>query len=327
MSFYSESKLFIDRHEASQLALVSVVQTVGSTPRHCGTHMLVSDQGSIFGTVGGGRVEYELIKKARTVVNRGVGVVVTHHLVRDLAMCCGGSMTVVITPFACSVHAWNQLAMNLDERVCTQIRLAVDAPLELDPGDALSKELSNGCHWDGTVFTQLIEPATRAILFGAGHISTALVPLLVAANFEVVLCDDNDSGAFDLEPGVFREVRKVWSFELSDVRRELGSLGQGDYAIVVTRDHAIDQRVIEALLAGPPLSYLGLIGSRGKVGRFRRRILAKGVVDESCWQRLDAPMGIDIGAETPIEIAISIAAQLIHRRAHANTPQASVSAL
>ena len=90
-------------------------------------------------------------------------------------------------------------------------------------------------------------------------------------------------------------------------------LDAGTYVVIVTRDHAVDQRLVEALY-DHELAYLGLIGSRRKIEMFRRRIEAKGK-DPARWGRIRAPIGLDIGAETPEEIAVAIVAELIGVRA------------
>jgi xanthine dehydrogenase accessory factor len=82
----------------------------------------------------------------------------------------------------------------------------------------------------------------------------------------------------------------------------------------VTRDHAIDQQLLEQLIAHPHLGYLGMIGSRGKIARFKKRLEAKGMLDDATWARLRAPIGLDLGAETPEEIALSILAELVQVR-------------
>src|SRR6185503_7421286 len=85
--------------------------------------------------------------------------------------------------------------------------------------------------------------------------------------------------------------------------------------LIVTRDHAIDQQLLERLIGHDELGYLGMIGSRGKVGRFRKRLEARGLLDGELgaarWARLRAPIGLNVGAETPEEIAVAIAAELV----------------
>jgi len=129
----------------------------------------------------------------------------------------------------------------------------------------------------------------------------------------VIACDDGDTGALDASPAWADQV--IESFDVAEVERRIGGFGSDDYVLVITRDHAIDQQLLEALIARDELGYLGMIGSRGKVGRFKKRLEHKGLLaDEqghARWVRLRAPVGLDLGAETPAEIAISIAAELV----------------
>jgi len=130
--------------------------------------------------------------------------------------------------------------------------------------------------------------------------------------FEVIICDDNETGA--IEDHISWAGRVVPSFLPKEVEAEIGELGDGDFAIVLTRDDAIDLEILEALLGRTRLEYLGVIGSQRKIASFRKRILSKGHYGEDEWSRVTGPVGLEIGAETPAEIAVSIAAQLIERR-------------
>jgi xanthine dehydrogenase accessory factor len=160
-------------------------------------------------------------------------------------------------------------------------------------------------------FVEPIRPRDRAVLFGAGHVARAIVPLAARVGFEVVVCDDGETGELEAPP---HSARVIESFEPSDVEREIGPLGAGDYLVIVTRDHAIDQAILERVLANDELTYLGVIGSLGKVGRFRKRLEAKGLATPERWGRVSAPIGVDIAAETPDEIAVSVVAELIRVR-------------
>jgi xanthine dehydrogenase accessory factor len=163
---------------------------------------------------------------------------------------------------------------------------------------------------DGDALREGIAAPERAIVFGCGHVARALGPLLPPLGFEVIVCDDGDTGALDNAPTWADRV--VDSFDVGDLEKAIGPLGPGDHVLIVTRDHAVDQRLLEDLV-GRDVGYLGMIGSRGKVGRFRKRLEAKGL-DLSRWDRLRAPIGLDLGAETPEEIAIAIAAELVALR-------------
>ncbi len=257
-------------------AIAAVIGAHGSTPRHLGARMVVADDGEQWGTVGGGKIEQLVATAAREVAQGSAPRVVRQHLVRDLAMCCGGSMEVVLTPAAPSRAALTQLA-------------------------ALVERLGS---------------SERTIVFGLGHVAQSLGPLLANLGFTVIVCDDGETGATGVRPAWAAEL--VESFDAAEVERLLGGFTRDDCVLIVTRDHAIDQKLLEALIGRDELGYLGMIGSRGKVGRFKKRLEARGLIDGEVgaarWARLRAPIGLDLGAETPEEIAVAIAAELIARR-------------
>ncbi len=303
------------------VALATVIATRGSTPRHVGARMAVVDDGRTLGTIGGGRIEVEVIGAAAEVARGGPARRVEHHLVRDLAMCCGGWMELVIAPAGPSRVALAGALAGWRRREPAVLVTRLGAPtLAAGDGDLgamtlLPAAAAEAATWrrptvDGAELREGVAPPERAIVFGCGHVARALGPLLPPLGFEVVVCDDGDTGALDAPPPWADRV--VDSFAIVDLERAIGPLGAGDHVLIVTRDHAVDQRLLEALI-GRDLTYLGMIGSRGKVGRFRKRLEVKGL-DLSRWDRLRAPIGLDLGAETPEEIAIAIAAELVALR-------------
>ncbi|HWM87685.1 MAG TPA: XdhC family protein [Kofleriaceae bacterium] len=302
-------------------ALVTVIETSGSTPRHAGARMVVDAGGEIFGTIGGGRVEMEAIARGVAVAGGEPASRLRHHLVRDLAMCCGGTMEMYVQPVAPSTDALARALALLAARRAARLVIRLDgAPIEVE--EATERGPLRPVI-DGERFVEPVWPSDRVLLFGLGHVTRATGPVLAGLGFEVVVCDDNETGVLD-EPPAWAS-RAVASFELSDVNRELGPLGAGDYLVIMTRDHGVDQRILEQALvheALDRLAYLGLIGSRGKVGRFHKRLVAKGIATPERWALLRAPIGIDIAAETPAEIAISLAAELIQVRSRVSAERA-----
>jgi len=242
--------------ERVAFAVVTVVRTAGSTPRHLGAKMLVHAGGAL-GTIGGGRWEHEVTAAAQAALAAGRPRMLRLHLTHELAMCCGGEMEV---------------------------------------------------------FIDVTAPPAPLIIFGGGHVGAALAPLARTIGFDVHVVDELEEFA---SPERFPGARLHHSFD----PRDWGELPLGPRTVVVvtTRDHAVDQAVLEALV-GRDLGYLGVIGSRGKAGRFRRRLEAKGVAPAQL-ARVHMPIGLDIGAETPEEIAVSVIAQLIQLR-HAGKPRA-----
>jgi xanthine dehydrogenase accessory factor len=313
-----------------RVAIATVVGCLGSTPRHLGAKMAVSivdgggdDQAFLqWSTIGGGRVEHEVTRTLIEVARSGQGRKVEHHLVRDLAMCCGGSMTFALTYCNPFIEVLQQVVTDAQSLQRGVLQTNEDGsglrwlpqPADVTQSPVLSSTFENG-RLEETLGVQ-----PRAIVFGAGHVGKALGPLLHATGFAVVICDDEevnrDDGGRDVAELPSWAFSKVSSFAVKDVEHQIGPLGGNDYVLIVTRDHAMDQSILETLIARDhgEIGMLGMIGSRGKVARFAKRLTAKGIIngdEDPKWRRLVAPIGLDIAAETPTEIAIAVVAQLI----------------
>ncbi len=293
------------------VAIAAVTGASGSTPRHLGARMLVAADGEQWGTVGGGRIEALVVGAAKEVAAGAPPRVVRQHLVRDLAMCCGGTMEVAITPAAPSRDAIAQLAGA--RRPLVLVTPLDGGPLTVREPAAGDPRAHQPALRDG-VLVERLGAAERAIVFGLGHVARTLGPHLAGLGFSVIVCDDGETGATESEPAWADRV--IDSFDAAEVEREVGGFSADDYVLIVTRDHAIDMKLLEQLIGHDEIGYLGMIGSRGKIGRFKKRLEAKGIIDDTDlgmqrWARLRAPIGLDIGAETPEEIAIAIAAELV----------------
>src|SRR4051812_32493975 len=251
------------------VAIASVVGAHGSTPRHLGARMVVAADGEQWGTVGGGKIEQLVVAAAREVAGGAAPRVVRQHLVRDLAMCCGGSMEVALTPAGPSRAALEAVAGSLAPQVLlTRVGgepLAVRAPAAGDPSPH-QPEVRDG------VLVERVGASERAIVFGLGHVARNLGPLLANLGFTVIVCDDGETGATGECPPWASALHET--FDAREVERLVGGFTADDLVLIVTRDHAIDQQLLEALIVHDELGYLGMIGSRGKVGRFKKRLEA-----------------------------------------------------
>ena len=147
-------------------------------------------------------------------------------------------------------------------------------------------------------------PDPVVVVCGGGHVGKALVPLLPALDFTPIVVEDlPELGS----PERFPDAKQI--IDSFDVRDWNGiPLDENTYVVIVTREHATDQAILEQLLP-KDLAYVGMIGSQRKVLTFRQRLQNKGFSDEQI-ARIHAPIGLTIGAETPHEIALSIAAEL-----------------
>ena len=176
----------------------------------------------------------------------------------------------------------------------------------------LTKQLGMCCGGEMEVFVEPMVPAPPLIVCGAGHVSRALVPLARSVGFAPIVVDEaTDEGVEFASPERFPEAEAlVDSFDARDWNVPLDDRA---YVVIVTRDHGLDQKLLEQMI-GRDLAYLGLIGSRRKIELFKQRLVARGI-DAARFQHLHAPIGLAIGAQTPEEIAVSIVAELIAVRA------------
>jgi xanthine dehydrogenase accessory factor len=172
----------------------------------------------------------------------------------------------------------------------------------------LTHDLAMCCGGEMEIFMEPMLPSPRLYVCGAGHVGRALVPMAARVGFEVIVVDDLEE---NLAPERLPEAARI--LDDFEVARWEPAPGPDDYIVVVTRDHAIDQRLMESLLPRPR-AYLGLIGSRRKIAMFKERTAARGI-DPAGWEGVRAPIGVDIAAETPEEIAVAIVAELIAVRA------------
>jgi len=182
----------------------------------------------------------------------------------------------------------------------------------------LTRDLGMCCGGQMEVFLDPIDVRERFFLFGAGHVAHALAPMLHALDFAVTVVDDR--------PELNNEARFPYADRVVDNPEAFATELATDartWWFVVTHDHALDQRLVELLLPRP-FAWAGLIGSRAKVARFRLRLTAAGL-DEALFSRLSAPAGLDVGAETPAEIAVSVSAELVQRRRGRGGPAAPMA--
>ncbi len=251
MSEVLEAALRAER-EGEAAALVTVVQTEGSTPQKAGVRMLVYPDGRLVGTIGGGCVEAEMTRRARLAIDRRrcelAGYDLTPEQAGEDGLLCGGRMQVFIEPIVGQ------------ETLC---------------------------------------------LFGAGHVAQPLARLAKACGFRVELVDDRVKFASRER---FPEADLVLVDDFTAGAAQM-TLGRNSYAVVVTRGHKGDGEALRAVV-GRGLRYVGLLGSVPKMVHIFSALEAQGVPASDLAQ-VHTPVGLDIGAQTPEEIAISILAEMI----------------
>ena len=322
-------KTHLIRGEA--LVLVTVIASSGATPRGAGARMLVSKNGRICGTIGGGAVEYRSEGIAAKVLKAGTSFghdfTLTKDDVQNLGMICGGACNVyfhylpagdVHTIMLCD-EAEAQFQKGTDLWLLTEIgergQMGLYAPELGLWGISAPQELKLSRHPEriGDIFAEQVNTSGRVYVFGGGHVAQELVPVLAHVGFRCVVMDDREEFTKkELFPGAEEVIR-------GDLRRigDYMTIGENDYVCVMTRGHAYDTVVQTQVLRCRP-AYCGVIGSAMKAAGVRKTLKEEyGLLDEEL-DLVTTPIGLNIKGETPAEIAISIAAQMILRRAELN---------
>ena len=169
----------------------------------------------------------------------------------------------------------------------------------------LVRDLGMCCGGKMTAFLNKTEPAPSLWIFGAGHVGSELAPLAQRAGFQVTVVDARAEWADAVR---FPEGVEVVDAEPDDLLKGRRP-GPHAYVVVTTHSHTLDEQLVGALSVEPP-AYTGLIGSRAKWARFRARLSERGV-PAAFLDAVRSPVGLDIGAVTPAEIAVSIVAELV----------------
>jgi len=236
-------------------ALATIVQVRGSIPSFESAKLLVREDGSMVGTIGGGCVEAEVWNAAREVISSGKPRHMSFSLGQDAAydngLICGGQLDV---------------------------------------------------------FVECIEPQPAAIIFGGGHISKSLARVLDLAGFRVSVSDNREAFA---NRERFPEAAEVHADEYEELYPKL-NITESTYIVIVTRGHRDDMRVLRWAVT-TPAKYIAMIGSKRKVIAVIRELEKEGIGSDA-FDRIYAPMGFEIGAVSPEEIAISVAAEMIAMR-------------
>lgn len=330
-----------ERLKAGQAAvLLTVVDRKGSTPRGIGSHQAVFADGTTMGTVGGGYQEYlavEYGKQCLAEARSGFRRLILHpNDVEDIDAACGGELTVfcqylnpdlpgllavvaaIIETFQNKQASWlvfavereNDWAMALVSEVgvtgCGKLASLpdIDAPWCRRQPVGLTKV------GDGSfLYHEVLTSPGRVFIFGGGHVAQALVPVLSLIDFSCIVADDRPEFA---SSDLFPEAAAVHHVNYQQLPKELG-ITADDYVCVMTRGHHGDYDIQRQMLAIKP-HYLGVIGSRRKIAFVKSKLLADGFSEadiDACY----SPIGLAVSAETPAEIAVSIAAELIAVRA------------
>lgn len=315
------------------VVLTSIIDSKGSTPRSLGAKMAYFTDNTTIGTVGGGAIEFDCTNMCKTLMSSKQSFcksyTLNHNTAADIGMVCGGECTIYFQHLSANdaknIEIFSYIREQIKQGVPTWLVTKVennktslgvythtDSLRFISLDSDISHLIKNKAVYDEKL-SLYVEPLTQSgtvYIFGGGHVSQSLVPMLVATDFEVVVYENNVKFA---DKSLFTGAKDVVLSDFFSIN-ETVSITQNDYVVILTRGHQSDNEVLRQVMSNHP-SYLGVIGSRKKVATMQKFLSDCGFdIDEI--KRIHSPIGLEIGAETPSEIAVSITAQLIHHRAN-----------
>jgi xanthine dehydrogenase accessory factor len=321
--------------EGRQVALATVVDTWGSAPRQRGAKMGVSADMAMIGSVSGGCVETAVVEEALESLNTGKPRLLHYGVSDDTAwevgLACGGKISVLVEPL--DKGWWDKIAADVRQDTATVTATVLDGDLAgqkalIEPSgvvyatdglrdgvresitdaasDALEKGISERMQVnDIDVLLDVYRPRPRLVIIGGAHVAMALKNFAHELGFRVFLIDPRQAFATKER---FPDVELISHRYPDKALAEIGMTPE-TYIAILTHDPKIDDPALKAALPGPA-PYIGILSSR-RTHEKRVERLTKAGVDPELIKRAHVPIGLDIGAKTPEEIALCIMAQIV----------------
>jgi xanthine dehydrogenase accessory factor len=343
-NIYQRLAQMVDDEET--VAVATIIDVKGSVPREVGAKMIIHPLGRHVGTVGGGCGEADVIRAAVEVMQTGQPATVHVDLTEDISMqalgVCGGILDVFVEqvgpaslpglPSARERVAALQVSVAAREPVA--LATVVQGPqagreaviwLEREPlgsldlGDLEPRVIADAQnvlagrqhrllrYGETAVFVEVQRRAPELLIVGAGHIAVPLAQMAAICDFAVTVLDDRPQYASKAR---FPGARRVLAAPLRETVHDM-PLDQDSFIVLVTRGHSHDVECLLEVL-DRPVAYIGMIGSQRRVDAVLRLLDEEMGIDPLKFDRIYAPIGIDIGAQTPAEIAICIMAEIIN---------------
>jgi xanthine dehydrogenase accessory factor len=348
------SEIVDNLQKKERVVLATIVSSSGSSPLPSGSMMLVKSGGEeITGSVGGGLLEALVIIEAKKYFQENkapnVGTFDLNDDVSNEGMICGGSVDVLLEPLSQDDIIVFKLLLGLrnDGSVSVLVRFLdesgkinrdvlsskqkplppeINAAIESDAAltdvfrHAFGQEDVRRVRTNrGEIIIQPIRGLQNLVIFGGGHVSKYLAQIAAVAGFSTTVIDDREEFADpDRFPGATRVFASAYDKAFSHIE-----VKPSTYVVIVTRGHKSDEEVLEKAIK-TPARYIGMIGSKRKVIACFEDLVQRGVSLTEL-RRVHAPIGLDIGAVTAEEIAVSITSELIRVRRGFNAPSSSIA--
>ena len=310
------------------IVLVTVIAVRGSAPREVGAKMLVTVDGCS-GSIGGGQLEYQCSQLATNML--GCDNQTTREIFAlgaDMEQCCGGVVEILFESMAASCPPWLKVLLDMHSRSLTAVvatnltggnnpkvilnkhseQADIDLPEHITLASKTLMESGGPSQLVDDVFLDVVSSTGfNIVVFGAGHVGTAIITTLVGLDAQIRWVDSRT--------GVFQAVPPgIQAIEASNPTEEVAAMPPSTFYLVMTHSHKLDFEICQAILTRKDASYCGLIGSRSKRRQFEKRFRKAGI-SQVLIDHLICPIGVNgIHGKTPKEIAIAVAAEILQVR-------------
>ncbi len=312
-------------------ALATIVKKLGAAPREEGAKMFVGSDGKFYGTVGGGCTEAEVWQEARKVIKTGMAKILHYTMdgrqLEDEGMICGGNVDIFVEPVSEKYRTLYRAIPELERQGVSALLITRFSDEGFSKslvgkdgtvaGDPAGEDMEADFHRylsekkpvvSGNTIVEPLQTSPVLYIFGAGHVSQYVSRVAVMVGFNVTVIDDREEFA---NRERFSEAERVIVDDFAHVFEQLSFRGS-EYVVILTRGHKHDALVLEQVMKRPT-RYVGMIGSKRKTRMVMDYMKQRGFEDKAL-ESVYAPIGIAINSETPQEIAVSIAAELIKVR-------------
>jgi xanthine dehydrogenase accessory factor len=301
------------QHSGKGAALATVIQTWGSAPRRVGAQMAVSGDGEMQGSVSGGCIEGAVVVEALDALEKGTARVLEYGISDGdafaVGLACGGTIKIYVEPIGTilPIKVLEELVEARTTRVgvAYEVNIATGARRLVHDGysERFSKDRS-GFEDDGQTFVAIHNPPLRLAIVGAVHIAQALMPMARIAGFDPVVIDPR--GAFGSKARFPNEtILEDWP---DDALATYG-LDARTALVLLTHDPKLDDPALHLGLRSKSF-YIGALGSKRTHAKRIERLLEDGFIQTQI-DRIHGPIGLDIGAASPQEIAVSILSEMV----------------
>ncbi len=292
-----------------RIALATVISTWGSSPRPVGGQMAIDENGEIIGSVSGGCIEGAVISEGIKSINDGKSRIKDYGISNDMAwevgLACGGELKVLIQPLNLEDKIVYSIVNSIKKREVVKLRIDCTTGYRY-VDNTICNQISNFDR-SKNEFIHIIDPKPRLFIVGAVHIAQALVSLAEIADYEIILIDPRDHFATkDRFPNC--KIINEWP----DEALSMFNLDKSSHLVTLTHDPKIDDLALIFCMK-KSFGYIGSLGSKKTHNKRCERLIEKGF-NEFEISKIHAPIGLDIKAKTPAEIATSILAEIINYR-------------